>query len=126
MTPESDFTIAKTVRGSAQVITLSGELDIATSPQLRAALMEGDEADHLVIVDLTMVSFIDSTALSALILGYKQRRNRGSDLRLVGVQPQVARVFEVTGLTEVFSTYEDIDDALSLSSPGSECSSAGQ
>ena len=120
MTNESNFTISKTTRGDVRIITVSGELDIATSPQLRDVLSNAEEMHHLVVMDLTAVSFIDSTTLSVLIAGVRQLRESGDDLRLVGMQPQVARVIDVTGLSAVFPIYDNVEDAMSVSEPNSE------
>lgn len=120
MTNESNFTISKTTRGDVRIITVSGELDIATSPRLRDVLSNAEEMHHLVVMDLTAVSFIDSTTLSVLIAGVRQLRESGDDLRLVGMQPQVARVIDVTGLSAVFPIYDNVEDATSVSEPNSE------
>jgi anti-sigma B factor antagonist len=117
---EPGFTISEAGRGDAYVIVLSGEIDIATAPELQAALLARDGTHSLVIVDLTDVSFIDSTGLSALIVGVKHLRKHGGELRLAGLQPQSQRVFEVTGLTEVFSLHEDVEGAISWSAPDSD------
>jgi anti-sigma B factor antagonist len=110
---ESEFTMSETARDDAYVIVLSGEIDMATAPALQAALLARDGTYPLVVVDFTNVSFIDSTGLSALILGFKHLRQHGSDLRLASLQPQSRTVLEVTGLTEVFSIHENLEDAVS-------------
>ena len=62
------------------------------SPKLPYVLLASDGNSPLVVVDFSEVSFIDSTGLSALILGFKQLRKHGGDLRLVGFQPRAQRV----------------------------------
>lgn len=112
------FTISETERSDARVIAISGELDVATVASLRQLLLQRNGKHRLVVVDLTAVSFIDSTGLSALILGQRQQHEHGADLSLVGLQPQVEKVLEVTGLNEVFPIYDDVEDA--MSAKGSE------
>ena len=88
MTEGIAITISETERGNARVLAISGEIDIATATQLRDALLQWNGEHTLVVVDLTDVSFIGSTGLSALILGSRQQREHGGELRLVGLQPQ--------------------------------------
>jgi anti-sigma B factor antagonist len=117
---EPQFTISETARSDAYVIVLSGEIDMATAPALQAVLLARDGTHPLVVVDFTNVSFIDSTGLSALILGFEHLRKHGGDLRLAGLQPQSRTVLEVTGLTEVFSIHENVEDAVSWPAPDAD------
>ena len=81
------------------VVLVVGEVDLATSPQLRACLVALDGA---VVVDLSGVGFLDSSGLNALIGGKKHLDAQGGSLRLQGAQPQVQAVFEVMGMIEFF------------------------
>jgi anti-sigma B factor antagonist len=84
-------------------VTVAGEVDIQTSPileeQLESLLEQGLSS---VVVDLDQVTFLDSTGLSVLIAGLKRCQTAGGELRVVSPQPNVRRVFAVTGLTEAF------------------------
>ncbi len=115
LTNNAEFTISERMTGDVRFISVSGEIDLLTAPQLRDMLLSPDGMHPYVVVDLTNVSFVDSTGLSVLIVGFKQRRQHGGDLRLAGLPPQAQRVLEVTGLTQMFSIYENIDDAKSWS-----------
>lgn len=93
------------VRGDAPVvITLGGELDAFSSRRLRHRLDEVIEAGRSdVVIDLAALDFIDSTALGVLIGARRQARLHGGDVRLQGVTPVARRVFDVTGLSQVFN-----------------------
>jgi anti-sigma B factor antagonist len=101
--------------GDVYVVTLRGEIDAFTSPGLRNELRELVEEDdaHAVVVDLSGVTFLDSSALGALVGLLRRLRER--DGRLLIVQPATAarRIFEHTGLDAVLDLYEDRDTALS-------------
>ena len=97
--------------GSALVVEVVGELDLATSEEL-GTLLDSTAARPVVVVDLSRVSFIDSTTLSLLISARDRLRSEGSSCRLVICTPIVERVFDVTGLRDVFDTYRSVDDAL--------------
>ncbi len=82
------------------VVSVTGEIDLTTAPVLDARLKEATKPERPnVVIDLTAVTFLDSTALGALIRARKRCRSVGGDLRIVHAVPNVAAVFEVTGLT---------------------------
>jgi anti-sigma B factor antagonist len=85
--------------GDTTTVRVVGEVDLATSPQLRACLLGLDGA---VEVDLGEVTFLDSSGLNALIGAKKHLDAGGGTLRLVGSQPQVRAVFDVMGMAEFF------------------------
>jgi anti-sigma B factor antagonist len=86
------------------VLSAAGELDVNTAPELReqlARLINGG-ARHIA-VDLAEISFVDSTALSVLVSALKRLRQADGDLELSSPNPSVRRVFEITGLTRLFT-----------------------
>jgi anti-sigma B factor antagonist len=110
--------VQTTPDGTAQLFTLHGSLDIATSPSVRAALLEAAEGgQHDVIVDLTNLEFLDSTGLGALIGAHKRSKEHGGRVRLVAQEGQILRLLRITGLLGVFAVYHNLDDALSNRSP---------
>jgi len=95
------------------LVTVVGELDADTAPQLGHCLTEcGADGDRMVILDLRAVSFMDSSALGTLVAGWKGFLRIGTRLRLVVDQHELRRLFELTGLTEVFSISDTLEDAL--------------
>jgi anti-sigma B factor antagonist len=96
------------------VFELSGSLDIATSPSVRAALIDMSErGDHRLIVDLTQVEFLDSTGLGALIGGQRRAKEFGGEVRLVAKEGQILRLLRITGLLNVFAVYPTLEAAVS-------------
>jgi anti-sigma B factor antagonist len=101
------------VVGKLPVFELSGSLDIATSPTVRASLLEASaRGDHRLIVDLTNVEFLDSTGLGALIGAQRRAREFGGELRLVVKEGQIVRLLRITGLLKIFAVYPTLDDAV--------------
>jgi anti-sigma B factor antagonist len=99
--------------GSGALVRVAGEVDIETSPVLEVHLQAvADEGQTSVTVDLTEVSFLDSTGLSVLIGALKRCQGAGGELRLVAPQPNVMRVLEITGLTGAFhlTGKDDVSD----------------
>ncbi len=108
-----DLSIHVHVVDGAQVFELTGSLDIATSPTVRAALTSASErGDHRLIVDLIKVDFLDSTGLGALIGGQRRAKEFGGEIRLVAKEGQILRLLRITGLLKVFAVYPTLEDAL--------------
>jgi len=86
------------------VVMLGGEVDIFTAPRFRECMVELlDAGVRRLVVDLSDVTFIDSTALGVLIGGVRRVHNSGGAMVLVVVTRPVERVLNVTGLDRVFS-----------------------
>jgi anti-sigma B factor antagonist len=99
--------------GRVALFSLGGSLDIATSPTLRAALMEAAEHDrHEIIVDLSHLEFLDSTGLGALIGANRRAGEHAGSVRLVAQEGQILRLLRITGLLDVFAVYPSVEAAL--------------
>lgn len=86
------------------VLRLTGELDMATAPQLRRELLGLIERGvRSVTVDLAKLDFIDSSGLNVLVSGLKQFREHGGELTVRSPSPSAKKVFEITGLTQIFA-----------------------
>ena len=108
-----DLSIHVHVVDDNQVFELTGSLDIATSPTVRAALTSASErGSHRLIVDLTGVDFLDSTGLGALIGAQKRAKEFGGQVRLVAKEGQILRLLRITGLLKVFAVYPTLEDAI--------------
>jgi len=100
--------------GKVQLFRLSGSLDVATSPTLRAALLDGAEREsHAIVVDLSQLEFLDSTGLGALIGAHRRAAERKGSLRVVAPEGQILRLLRITGLLDVLQVYSSVDAALS-------------
>ena len=97
-----------------KVFELTGSLDIATSPTVRAALTTASEQEqqHRFIVDLTKVEFLDSTGLGALIGAQRRAKEFGGDVRLIAKEGQILRLLRITGLLKVFAVYPTLDEGV--------------
>lgn len=84
-------------RRDGDTILVSGELDLATAPDLRALLDAIDEAST-VTVDLGATTFVDSQGLATLTAAKQRLEDR---LRIVNAHDNVRRVFEITNLEDV-------------------------
>ena len=87
------------------ILRVRGEIDVATSPALRAEIGSLlDRGAQRVVLDLHEMTFIDSSGLGVLVGALKRLRELDrEDLVLVGLQGPARRVFEITGLTQLFT-----------------------
>ncbi|HTV74199.1 MAG TPA: STAS domain-containing protein [Candidatus Acidoferrales bacterium] len=98
--------------GRTHLFILHGDLDVATSPALRAALIDAASAEQQnIIVDLSQLAFLDSTGLGALIGANKRAKEGGGEVRLVAQEGQILRLLRITGLLDVFRVYPSIEAA---------------
>jgi anti-sigma B factor antagonist len=95
------------------VLEVAGELDLSTAGQLHEGLLKSlaDEAD--VLVDLTQVSFIDSSGIAALVGAFRSLNGSGGMSVLIAPGSQVARVFELARMGEVLPIFTDRPAAVS-------------
>ena len=101
-------------QGKYTVLSVLGEVDVYTAPKFREQLIElVAQGKQRIVVDLDAVDFLDSTGLGVLVGGLKRLRSHDGDLLLVCNQSRIRKVFEITGLTKVFSIYETVDAATS-------------
>jgi anti-sigma B factor antagonist len=99
--------------GAVPVLAMSGEHDLSTAPELRARLHDlGD--GQAVIIDLDETTFVDSSILGVLVGGLRRARERDVPFGLVlgeDAHPAILRIFELTGLHDVFPIYASRDEA---------------
>ena len=108
------FTVDSTkIRDSVGLVTLSGEVDIYTAPRLKERMLElFDGGVRDMVIDLSGVTFIDSTALGVLIGGVRRVNDGGGVMALVVATRPVERILTVTGLDQVFTIHQTRDEAL--------------
>ena len=71
-----------------------------------------EEGAKKIVVDISECEFIDSTFLGALVVSLKKVTSLGGDLRLVGFQPSVHSMFELTRMYRVFESYKTKEEAV--------------
>jgi anti-sigma B factor antagonist len=109
------------------LVSVSGELDLYASDAVKRGIDEADAVGaDTVVVDLSEISFIDSTALGVLVQETKRLEGRGHSLVLVTNDPRTRRVLEVTGLDRVLLTYATLHDALDDLFPERVAAAAGR
>jgi anti-sigma B factor antagonist len=95
------------------LLAVEGQVDMHTSPELRARLREALERKaNPIVVDLTKVGFIDSSGLATLIEALQAVGKFGARLRLCGLAPAVKNLFKLSNLISIFDIRETREDAV--------------
>lgn len=98
-----------------RTISVRGELDLSTAPELEGPLEQALENDEgPVLIDLTQCEFIDSTGIALIVRAWQRLQNggHGRALALCSQNDQVRRVLEITGLELSIPVHTTRDEAL--------------
>ncbi len=103
MTDRFECDINNARRGAACVLTVRGDIDLASAPDFETSLRTAlDGSPSSIMIDLTGLTFIDSSGLRVLVSLSKEAQSRGATLGLRNVPPHAQRVLDITGLSEWF------------------------
>jgi anti-sigma B factor antagonist len=106
------FSIDVSERDGCTVLAVTGEVDVATAPQLRQEAVRVAAAGEIqLVIDLSGVDFLDSTGLGVIVGVLKRVRTHGGDLAIAGAEDHVRKVFEITRISDVVSMYATADEA---------------
>jgi anti-sigma B factor antagonist len=92
------FGVEQVVNGDRVSVKVTGDIDLATADKVGEALTEALTKKSEVWVDLSGVTFLDSTGIRALVQAHRKASNQGAHLYVHGAQQWVAKVLEVTGV----------------------------
>ena len=89
------------------VVDLNGEIDVYTSPKVKETITNLIDSGHYaLVINLENVRYIDSTGLGVLIGGLKRVREHSGAVNLVCTNPQIKKIFDITGLVKIFGIYD--------------------
>ncbi|MDY7104003.1 MAG: STAS domain-containing protein [Actinomycetota bacterium] len=95
--------VDRTPNGSEPVLVVRGDLDLASAPALRAAIIGAVEPGRDLTIDLSAVDLVDSTGIGCLIGALRRVRQAGGDVALRDPRPRVLDLLELCGLDSVFT-----------------------
>jgi anti-sigma B factor antagonist len=98
--------------GDSVVITIRGDLDIVTSPQLDECLKHAGADHNRIILDLSAVDFLDTSALAVIVGHWKKADAAGGSLALAGARYRYTKTLWITGLADRLTMYDDVSQAL--------------
>jgi anti-sigma B factor antagonist len=95
------------------VIDVSGEVDIYTTPQFKEAVNEILQQGHIhIIINLTDVSYMDSSGFGTLLSATKRLRPQNGGIYLVGCNEAVSRMLDITRLNTIFTVVHTEEEAV--------------
>ena len=96
------------------IFDVSGDIDLANSPEFRKALLHEVKDNHQakVVMNLSKVKYIDSSGVASLVEGLKASRDFGSRLILVGLSASAREVLQLSRLLKIFEICESEEQAL--------------
>lgn len=96
--------------GGFTVVALSGEVDLHYSPEARKQILAQLNSSHDVLVDLSGVSYIDSSGIASLVEGFQLARSKKLQFGLVGVSAAAHQVLQLARLDKVFPIKDNVSD----------------
>ena len=99
--PDGHLRFDVRAEADATVVAIEGEIDLYTSPEIREQVGGLARPGRNVVIDLTDVGFLDSTGLGSLVWARKRVQQDGGELVVVGPQPHIRRVLEISGVSRV-------------------------
>jgi anti-anti-sigma factor len=100
------------------VVAVRGELDVVTSQQFDDYLSEASAGHDRVILDLSGVDFMDTTALAVIVSHWRRQAESGGAFLLAGARYRYTKALWITGLADRLPRYETVAEALGSPSPG--------
>jgi len=107
--PPEEFAISTTEIDGRAHLTLRGELDLATAPELEQLLVERIDAGQEAVVDLRGLDFMDSSGIRVLVAAHARAGRVGTRLFIVRPEPEsaVAKIVEISGLDGELNILDD-------------------
>jgi anti-sigma B factor antagonist len=94
--------------GAFKVVAVCGEVDLSWSAEIRTAILDALGGDQGVLVELSAVSYIDSSGIAALVEGYQTAKAKKVQFGLYAISTAVRAVLELARLDQVFPIHDDL------------------
>ena len=96
----------------ATVVAFEGDVDLESSPEARRILLDCLGRASSLLVDLSAVTYIDSSGVASLVESFQSARKTGRNFALVAVSGSVLSVLQLSRLDTVFTIYDTLEDGL--------------
>jgi len=98
--------------GDVAVVSLKGDVDLEASPKVREALLDCVGVKRGVLVDMSEVTYIDSSGVASLVEAFQTAKKSDTSFGLCGVSQPAMRVLELARLDRVFNIFDTVSDGL--------------
>jgi anti-sigma B factor antagonist len=96
----------------ASIVVLKGDIDLESSPAAREVLLKSVEGIGKVLVDLSSVTYIDSSGVASLVEALQSAKRNGGKFALVAASDPTRRVLELARLDKVFTMYATVEEGM--------------
>jgi anti-sigma B factor antagonist len=98
--------------GAILKISIKGRLVVSTTEEFKNALAEAIASELWIVLDLSEMSYIDSSGLGAMVFAQQKLSEKGGELRLAALQPKPRIVFDITKVYRIFEIFDNVETAL--------------
>jgi anti-sigma B factor antagonist len=113
----TEIQLSTQTRDAAVVVAVRGELDVVNSQQFDDYLAEAGTAADRVVLDLSAVDFMDTSALAVVVSHWRRQVDAGGLFLLAGARYKYTKALWITGLADRLPLYDSVDDALAAPRP---------
>ena len=99
-------------RGASVVVSVQGELDVTSSQRFDDCLSEAAAASERVILDMSKVDFMDTTALAVIVAHWRRQADEGGAFLLAGARYRYTKALWITGLADRLPMYDTVEEAV--------------
>jgi anti-sigma B factor antagonist len=105
-----DLSININVTEGQTIVSVSGEIDVYTAPKLKEKIFPISEKEEMnLIVDLSGVTYMDSTGLGVIVGVFKSVRKHNGILQLTGLSTRLSKLFRITGLADIMNIKSGVE-----------------
>ena len=124
----AELRLSMELHGTSVVVTAVGELDIVSSQRFDDCLSEAGARSDRVVLDLSGVDFMDTTALAVIVRHWRRQVAANGALLLAGARYRCTKALWITGLADRLPMYDTADEALAavLPEPAAETTSGAR
>ena len=101
-----------TNEGNCIIITLTGEIDLQTSPKAREQILQTLKNNQHVLVEMADVEYIDSSGIASLVEGFQDAKSRKLYFGLVNISAATRQVLALARLDKIFPIFDTVSDGL--------------
>ena len=98
--------------GGYTILGLEGDVDLSCSPDARKAILKKLESGNSLLIDLSAVSYIDSSGVACLVEGYQTAKKQNLKFGLIGVSDSAMSVLKLARLDKVFPIHSNLEERL--------------
>lgn len=108
--------LACKVQGRNMIVKIQGEIDHHSSEMLREKIDKAYDRSYArnIIFDFSDITFMDSSGIGVIMGRYRNISQQGGQVAIVHLQPQIERVFQLSGLHKIIHKYEQMDEAIKM------------